>query len=74
LFAHLNQDNLNYISKELKSMKINVSREQIARQDVKNSRIEGVSNSDRLYNKYKGEERISEKEPDLEETDRLTTQ
>jgi hypothetical protein len=55
-------------------MKINVNRDQSSKQEVKKVEQEGITNLDKLYNKYKGEEKISEKEPDLEETDRISTQ
>ena len=66
----MNQENLNYIKKELK-LKKNRSehdRTRINRDEEKEELQDQVTQREKIYHKYKGEEQVSERDPYLEET------
>jgi shikimate kinase len=73
----MNQENLNYIKKELK-LKKNRSEHDKPRfnnQEERDELQEQVTQREKIYHKYnKGEEEVSEREPYLEDTERKSSE
>ena len=70
----MNQDNLNYIKKELK-LKKNRSEHDKPKPNQEEGLTEQITQRDRIYHKYnKGEEEVSEREPYLEDTERKSSE